>query len=128
MFVQVKNRIQEMDESKIDTQRIRRAAQTTEPSFSRKLALFYNAPVVTFWYNILFYAIFLAFVSYTVLVDFHHFEVGWDEILLFTWVFSFLVEESRKVRLCGSMKTLPKDNYTKNYSATKFKNLANKST
>lgn len=89
-------------EPKLDTQRMRRAAQSTEPSFGRKLALFYNAPVVTFWYNILFYAVFLAFVSYTVLVDFHHFEVGWDEILLFTWVFSFLVEESRKVSMLFS--------------------------
>ena len=57
-----------------------------------KIHNFLWAPVTTFWYNVMFYLLFLALFSYTLVVRFDPKIIEWNEILLSVWVAGLLTE------------------------------------
>ena len=67
--------------------------QSSNVSFAKRFAYFYNAPVIVFWYNVLLFICFLGIFSYELLIVFIEQSFDWAEVILCVWVFSFLVEE-----------------------------------
>ncbi|XP_077867329.1 transient receptor potential cation channel subfamily M member 2-like [Saccoglossus kowalevskii] len=67
-----------------------------------KFKYFFNAPVVTFFYNVFSYIVFLVLFSYIMLVSFNP-EMSIAEYVLVVWVSSLLFEEIRQVG-CNVLK------------------------
>ncbi|XP_063806645.1 transient receptor potential cation channel subfamily M member 2-like [Pseudophryne corroboree] len=61
-----------------------------------KFMVFFNAPIIKFWYNVVSYIGFLALFGYVLITDFQTYP-SWREYLLYVWIFSFLTEELRQL-------------------------------
>ncbi|CAF1605995.1 unnamed protein product [Adineta ricciae] len=76
--------------------------------WSNKIIYFYQAPVVRFYYNVIFYVIFLGLFSYVLLIDYFPWRImysstglslGTSELLLHVWIWSLILEEMHKFYL-----------------------------
>ncbi|KAM4796298.1 transient receptor potential cation channel subfamily M member 2-like [Rhinophrynus dorsalis] len=65
-------------------------------SFAWKLLVFFDAPVVKFYLNVVSYVGFLWLFAYVLMMDFQ-ITPSWPEYLLYIWVFSILCEELRQL-------------------------------
>ncbi|XP_053312744.1 transient receptor potential cation channel subfamily M member 2-like [Spea bombifrons] len=61
-----------------------------------KFLVFFNAPVVKFYYNVVSYVGFLWLFAYVLMIDFQTYP-SWREYLLYAWVLSILSEELRQL-------------------------------
>ncbi|XP_078514881.1 transient receptor potential cation channel subfamily M member 2-like isoform X2 [Lissotriton helveticus] len=64
-------------------------------SFLQRLANFYTAPVVIFYWNAVTFICFLLLFAYILMMDFHEVP-SWREYLLYVWAFTSLCEEARQ--------------------------------
>ncbi|CAF1005183.1 unnamed protein product [Adineta steineri] len=76
--------------------------------WSDKFIYFYQAPIVRFYYNMIFYILFLGLFSYVLLINFFPWNImldnttlslGQSEIILHIWIWSLILEEIHKFYL-----------------------------
>lgn len=66
-----------------------------------RLMYLYTSPQVKFYWNIVFYFVFLFLFAVVLMIDFQSTPSA-GELLLYIWLLSLVFEEIRQVRNCGS--------------------------